>query len=190
MKIVRKWLYSLFYILIPFGGFSQDLYLHDPIIITASRLSSALTTGIRELIVLSQKEIDILPVESITDLLNFLGGVDLQRRGRGVAQADFSMRGSTFEQVLILIDGVRINDPQTGHHNSDISLTLSDIQRVEILPGHSSSLYGSHGYGGMIHIITVKPDKNRFQCEFSGGSYQTYSGKISQSMDLIHPGRI
>jgi vitamin B12 transporter len=188
MKYFKQWnreykyLVLVHFLLIPLLGLSQDIFSPDPIIVTASRIRSVLTAGLREIIVIEKNEIDALPVGTVADLLSFVGGVDIQRRGGGAIQADFSLRGCAFEQVLILVDGVRINDPQTGHHNSDIPLTLSDIKRIEILPGHGSSLYGSNGYGGVIHIISNQADKNQLQFELTGGSYRTYSGTISQSI--------
>jgi iron complex outermembrane receptor protein len=72
-----------------------------------------------------------LPVRSIDDLLRFAATVDVRARGPRV-QSDFSIRGASFGQTLVLIDGVRVNDAQSGHHNSDVPLTLDDIERVEV----------------------------------------------------------
>jgi len=75
-------------------------------------------------------------------------------RGPAGSQSDFSVRGSTFQQVLVILDGVRLNDPNTGHFNSYIPIAPAEIERIEVLKGASSALYGSEAVGGVIHIIT------------------------------------
>lgn len=111
--------------------------------------------------------------------LNFLP-VDLQSRSpKGSIQTDFSLRGSTFQGVLMLIDGQRVNDPQTAHHNADIPLTKEDISLIEVLPGAGSSLFGCDAIGGLVNIITKKPRENKLILESSGGQYQTFSGLFS-----------
>ncbi len=100
--------------------------------------------------------------------------LDLQSRSpKGDIQTDFSLRGSTFQGVLILVDGQRINDPQTAHHNSDIPLTKEDIERIEVIPGAGSSLFGPDAIGGAINIVTKKPTRNRAVFEVRGGRYQS-----------------
>jgi iron complex outermembrane receptor protein len=69
-------------------------------------------------------------------------------------QADLGVRGATFQQVLILLDGVRMNDPQTGHHNLDLPINLEDLERIEVLHGQGSSLYGADAFGGVVNFIT------------------------------------
>ncbi len=161
--------------------FAQKIYNLEPVVVTSSRIGSHLCMGIREVIILEREDVSLLPAQSICELLKYISSVDLKRRGIGGIQSDFAIRGSTFEQVLILIDGVRINDPQTGHHNSDIPLDVSDIERIEIVPGHCSSIYGSEGFGGVINIITRVPRKSSSSLSITTGSFGTYSGLISNS---------
>ena len=163
---------------------SQTMYTFGPIIVTASRLESSLVGDMREILLIDKKEISQLPSESVSELLRYIGEVDVRRRSPGGIQADFGLRGSSFEQVLILVDGVRINDPQTGHHNGDIPIVLSDIERIEILAGHGSSLYGSDGFGGVIHIITKPALRNETYMTLKGGTYGTFFGQFSQSFLL------
>ena len=104
---------------------AQYMYVFDPVVVTASRLQSSLAARMREVIVLDRKDINQLPAQTVQSLLHYSGSVDVQNRGDNGVQADFSLRGSSFEQVLVLVDGVRINDPQTGHHNSDIPSAMT-----------------------------------------------------------------
>jgi len=156
----------------------------DPILVTASRLYSGAGADTREIAILEKNEIASLPVQSIEELLRYVGNVNLSNRGHGNVQCDFSIRGSSFEQVLILVDGIRYNNPQTGHHNCDLPVMLSDIQRVEVMPGHGSALYGPDSFGGVIHIITKMPQQKRSRLELRGGSYNTWMGRFSQSFRL------
>lgn len=108
--------------------------------------------------------------------------VDLQARSpKGGIQTDFSLRGSNFQGVLLLLDGQRINDPQTAHFNSDIPITSEDIEQIEIIPGGASSVLGPDAIGGALNFILKKPqDKNR-TFELKGGRYSMSSGSFSIS---------
>ena len=81
-------------------------------------------------------------------------GVEVQSRGGFGVQGDIVMRGSTFTQVLILVNGMRLNDPLTGHFNSYIPVSMADIERIEILRGAASAMYGPDAVGGVINIIS------------------------------------
>src|SRR5437763_10816945 len=81
-------------------------------------------------------------------------GVEVQSRGPMGAQSDIVLRGGTFQQVLVILDGVRLNDPNTGHFTAYIPIAPTEIERIEILKGASSAVYGSEAVGGVIQIIT------------------------------------
>jgi vitamin B12 transporter len=125
-----------------------------PVTVTASRLTSVLVADARECSIIGPDEIAAMPALSVADMMQWSGVVDLRPRGAAGVQSDFGLRGSSFEQVLVLVDGVRINDPQTGHHNGDIPVPAGEVERIEILLGPASALYGSDGFGGVINIIT------------------------------------
>lgn len=126
----------------------------DPVTITATlQPVSASATG-RNLIVIKGDEISKLPVNSLDELLRYLPGIEVQMRGPMGAQSDIVLRGGTFQQVLVIIDGIRINDPNTGHFTSYIPIAPAEIERIEILKGASSAVYGSEAVGGVINIIT------------------------------------
>ncbi len=108
----------------------------------------------RTLAVVTADDLARLPVASVTDALRLLPGVWVRQRGPFGSQTDISVRGASFGQTLVLVDGVRINDPQTGHHSGDLPVALEDIARIELLAGAGSSLHGADAVGGVINIIT------------------------------------
>lgn len=94
---------------------------------------------------------------SILEYLQLDSSLDLQQRGTADVQADLSVRGSSFGQTLVLIDGLRINDPQSAHHNLDLAVPTEGISRVEILHGAGSTLYGADAVGGAVNFVTAEP---------------------------------
>lgn len=126
----------------------------DPITVTSSSIETRASKTGRNITVITSKEIAQLPVRTPDELLRFLPGIDVQTRGALGAQSDISMRGGTFQQVLVILDGLRLNDPNTGHFSGYIPVVLDEIERVEILKGASSGIFGSDAVGGVIYITT------------------------------------
>lgn len=134
----------------------------------------------RMVTVLDSQEIARIPVMTVSSLLNFVGGVDARQRGALGVQTDLSMRGSSFEQVLVLLNGVRLSDPQTGHHLMNLPVPREAIARIEVMQGGASYLFGSQAFAGAINIITKQPEKNQGQLRLSGGSHQSLKTGYSQ----------
>ena len=115
-------------------------YQFGDVIVTSSRTPTTFSDITRNVIVIGPEEIKDAPVNSVQELLQYAAGVDLEQRGVDGVQGDVSIRGGSFEETLIMIDGVSVNDPQTGHHNLNLPVTLDDIQRIEILKGDRKSV--------------------------------------------------
>jgi outer membrane cobalamin receptor len=132
----------------------------------------------------SYDSIETLPADSPVEGLNFLP-LDLQSRmlNSGI-QTDFSLRGSNFQGVLMLLNGQRINDPQTGHFNSDIPLTKEDIEDIKVMPGASSSLFGPDAIGGALDFQLKNPAEKKLVLELSGGRFNSAAGLFSASGKL------
>ena len=94
-------------------------------------------------------------------------------------QSDISIRGGSFDQILILLNGVKINDPQTGHHNFNLPVDLSDIERIEILEGAGAREFGPNAFSGAINIITKQSSKNNIKLRFTEGEHNLHSSSIS-----------
>lgn len=132
---------------------SQALEM-DPITVTATiKQVRASETG-RNITIIDGSHFQELPVHSLDELLRFVPGVEIQSRGPGGSQSDIVLRGGTFQQVLVILDGMRVNDPNTGHFSGYIPVAPAEIERIEILKGASSAIYGSDAVGGVINIIT------------------------------------
>jgi outer membrane cobalamin receptor len=109
---------------------------------------------------------------SVVDLLRQDSSLNLQARAANGVQTDLSIRGTTFEQSLILLNGLRINDPETGHLNLDIPAPLDAVTRIDILHGSGSTFYGSDAIGGAVNLITQAPTPGATVVgSVGGGSY-------------------
>lgn len=161
----------------------------DPITVTASLTPvSASKTG-RNILIIKGDVLQKLPVQSIDELLRYVPGVEVQSRGPMGAQADFTIRGGTFQQVLVILDGIRLNDPLTGHFSSYIPISPAEIDRIEVLKGASSAIYGTEAVGGVIHIIskTFAAKKNtnghKINAQLTAGDFGLFN---AQAGAFIH----
>ena len=107
--------------------------------------------------VITRQQIEASPAQSVNDLLKFVAGVDVRQRGGFGIQTDISIDGSTFDQISLLLNGVNITSPHTGHLAADFPVSPNDIERIEILEGAASRVYGSSAFGGAINIVTKRP---------------------------------
>ncbi|MGE5398786.1 MAG: TonB-dependent receptor plug domain-containing protein, partial [Ignavibacteriales bacterium] len=154
------------------------------VIVTAQRIPVLTLESIRGLTTITREDLQNIPVQNIQDLLSYSPGVDVKKRGPEGAQADVSIRGGSFEQTLILINGVKVSDPQTGHNNMNLPVNMEDIERIEILKGQASSIYGPNALSGAINIITRKDKRNELLLNLSGGQNGFYKGGLSFSYPL------
>jgi iron complex outermembrane receptor protein len=150
---------------------APGVYEIEPIVVTGGRTVSDPGRSNRSVETVTRERIESLPVHSPSGILEYVPGVDLRRRGPLGVQADVSIRGASFEQTLVLVDGFKVSDPQTGHHDLDLPLTLDDIERVEILKGNASSLYGPNALGGVVNFITRRPSGKSARLRGTAGEF-------------------
>ena len=160
---------------------SQDepFELPDTIVVTASRTPVTYTEVSRTITVLGPEEIAAAPAGTILDLLAYVPGLEVRRLGTNGVRADIGIRGGTFEQALILIDGTKITDPQTGHHNLDLPFDLGQVERIEIVRGSGSKLYGPNAMSGVVNIITRRPAGHRLLLESVIGEHRLSEERLS-----------
>ncbi len=186
-KIFLIFLLALFSWDYPLAFFMEDeSYLGDlgTVVITGTRIPRPASLVLRNVSIIDSDEIKSSPGHSPIEVLKYIPGVDLRERGPYGVQADLGLRGATFHQVLVLLDGVRMNDPQTGHHNLDLPINLEDLERIEVLHGHGSSLYGADAFGGVVNFITRTPQRRKVSFEALAGGNGTRGGTFSFS-DLL-----
>ncbi len=146
----------------------------DSVIIRQNRFQLALTKQNKSIQVITSKEISALPVKSTNELLAYAAGVDLRQRGPAGTQSDVSIDGGTFDQTLVLINGVKMSDPQTGHHLMNLPIPLSSIDHIEILRGPAAYIYGVNALAGAINIVTKVPKTNEVSGQiYVGSSFKT-----------------
>ena len=100
------------------------------VVVTAATTPVEMGTVTRTLTVITREQIEALPAHSIADVLRLVSSVDVRARGIRGVQTDFAVRGANFGQMLVLVDGIRLNDAQSGHHNGDIPVALEDVERI------------------------------------------------------------
>ncbi len=116
------------------------------------------------------------PGISLAGILQNVAGVDMRQRGVNGIQTDAAIRGSSFDQVLVLINGVRMSDSQTGHHNFNLPVDPEIIDRIEVFKGPSARVFGQNAFAGAINIITKNPDQNHLSIGSFAGSFGLIGG--------------
>ena len=148
---------------------AREMMLEE-VSVTGSRAPLTKSQAARMVTVLDRSDIAQAPVQSINDLLKYAVGVDVRQRGPIGAQTDISIRGGTSEQIILLLNGINICDPQTGHNALDLPVDLSEIVRIEVIEGPAGRIYGTSSLVGAINIVTA-PTANDMTLHAEGGSY-------------------
>ena len=157
----------------------------DEVVVSANRTPSVYSQTSRVVSIISSKELKNLPVQTIQDVIEYALNADIRQRGSHGVQADVCLRGGSFDQTLILLNGVNISDPQTGHHNLDLPVNIENIERIEILQGPGSRVFGPNAFTGAINIITNNNKQNdNVNISLMGGEHNFFSGFLSSSYNL------
>jgi vitamin B12 transporter len=158
-------------------------YNLDEVEVSAQRAPVAFSQVARIVSVISRDEIEAAPVQSIQELLEYALSVDVRQRGAQGVQADISVRGGSIDQTLILLNGINISDPQTGHHSLDLPVSLKNIQRIEILEGSAARVFGPNAFSGVVNIITNSEDKSNLKLDVSRGQHKLADVNVSGSLN-------
>lgn len=182
----RKWyglIWCLAQILSPYHVFGQESSHLDEIVVTATRSETPLTEVGSSVTVVTREEIEERNKTFVLDILRTVPAVDVTRSGGPGGQTYVGIRGATSEHTLVLVDGVRVNDPASTGGSFDFGTMSSDlIERIEILRGPQSTLYGSDAMGGVINIITRRGEgKPSGFVSAEGGSFSTAREQVSVS---------
>lgn len=126
----------------------------DEVVVTGSRAPLTASQSARIVEVISRDDIHRAEAQTLNDVLKLATGVDVRQRGAFGVQTDISINGGTFDQIAILLNGVPLSNPQTGHNAADFPVSLSDIDHIEVLEGASARVFGSAAFSGAINIVT------------------------------------
>jgi iron complex outermembrane receptor protein len=156
------------------------------IIVTATLVPVELSSLPRAVTVIRGEEMQRLGLDSVVDALRLVPGVDARARGPRSVQTDFSIRGATFGQNLVLVDGLRINDSQSGHHNGEIPLPSVAVDRLEVVAGPGSAVHGADALGGTINVISRR-DRHRV-ASATAGQHGYLDAQASASLEPMPAG--
>ena len=183
-KICAAAFLSLFLYLCPLNAqldspsdslFNQRL---EEVILSSNRLETPLTQNSKTINIITADQIQKSGVTHLVDILQQVGGVDIQRRGTGPTQADLKIRGGTFDQTLLLIDGIKLDDAQTGHHTLNFLPPPQMVARIEIIKGPAARAYGQNAFTGAINIVTKTEAPKTLSIDLQHGSYDQTNGSL------------
>ena len=151
-------------------------YELEEVEVTGTRVPMTVGQAARMVTVFDRDDIAAAPAQSVNDLLKYAAGVDVRQRGDMGVQTDISIRGGTFDQITILLNGINICDPQTGHNAADFPVDISEIERIEVLEGPAGRVYGTSSLVGAINIVTRPDSHSGAEFRAEGGSYGFFDG--------------
>ena len=143
----------------------------DEVIVSSPRIELSMGQQSRSVTTITAEEIAESGANTLIDVLSDVAGIELRSRGAQDVQSDIYIRGGGFDQVLLLIDGIKVDNPQTGHHTLNAILPIEMIERVEILKGAAGRVYGQNAFSGAINIVTKTPSTEDLKVTLSGGSF-------------------
>lgn len=157
--------------------------LLDEAVVQTSRAPLAAEVAARQVMTLTRRDLAAAGVTSINDVLKLAAGVDVRQRGGFGIQTDISIDGGTFDQITLLVNGVPVTNPQTGHNAADFPINIDDVERVEVLQGAASRVFGSQAFSGAINVVT-RQGGSPLSVALSGGSYGTLRAEARSAWQL------
>ncbi|MGK0446995.1 MAG: iron complex outermembrane receptor protein [Polaribacter sp.] len=151
----------------------------DTIVIKSTRIDLPFKENSRTIDIITAKDIKNSAATNVADLLQQVAGVDIRRRGTAGSQADLHIRGGGFDQTLLLIDGIKMDDSQTGHHTMNAALPIEVIERIEIIKGPAARVFGQNAFTGAINIVTKKKLSNTLSANIETGSFGQLNGSVT-----------
>lgn len=151
----------------------------DTIVIKSTRIDLPFKENSRTIRVITSEDIKNSAATNVADLLQQVAGVDIRRRGTAGSQADLYIRGGGFDQTLLLIDGIKMDDAQTGHHTMNAALPIEVIERIEIIKGPAARVFGQNAFTGAINIVTKKRLSNTVSANIEAGSFGQLNGSVT-----------
>ena len=162
-----------------FSQEKKEIQALDTILIKSTRIDLPFKENARTIQVISAEFIKNSAATNVADLLQQVAGVDIRRRGTAGSQADLYIRGGGFDQTLLLIDGIKMDDAQTGHHTMNAALPIEVIERIEIIKGPAARVFGQNAFTGAINIVTKSTLANTASVNIEAGSFGQLNGSVT-----------
>nr|AOE10049.1 TonB-dependent receptor [uncultured bacterium] len=162
-----------------FSQEKKEIQALDTILIKSTRIALPFKENARTIQVISAEFIKNSAATNVADLLQQVAGVDIRRRGSAGSQADLYIRGGGFDQTLLLIDGIKMDDAQTGHHTMNAALPIEVIERIEIIKGPAARVFGQNAFTGAINIVTKSTLTNTASVNIEAGSFGQLNGSVT-----------
>ena len=185
--MIRSKLLMIAFLLPQMVLFSQEkkeIQRLDTILIKSTRIDLPFKDNSRTINIITSKDIENSAATNVADLLQQVAGVDIRRRGTAGSQADLYIRGGGFDQTLLLIDGIKMDDSQTGHHTMNAALPIEVIERIEIIKGPAARIFGQNAFTGAINIVTKKKLSNTVAANMEKGSFGQLNSSITAGKEF------
>ena len=151
----------------------------DTVLIKSTRIDIPFKENARTIQIITADIIKKSAATNVAELLQQVAGVDIRRRGTAGSQADLYIRGGGFDQTLLLIDGIKMDDAQTGHHTLNAALPIEVIERIEIVKGPAARIFGQNAFNGAINIVTKKKLNSNVSANIEAGSFGQLNGSVT-----------
>ena len=183
----NKYLLAFFFICSLIVNAQQNKQKADTlneVIVNSSRIDLPFKKNSRTIQLITAEDIKKSGVSNVADALQQIAGIDIRRRGTSGMQADLYIRGGSFDQTLLLIDGIKVDDAQTGHHTMNLALPIEVIKRIEIIKGPAARVFGQNAFTGAVNIITKDTLDNSISLDLKAGSYGQVSAAVTAGVNL------
>jgi vitamin B12 transporter len=160
------------------------------VVVTSTRIDLPFDENSRTIQIVTASDIQKLGVTNVADALQQVAGIDVRRQGVNGMQADLYIRGGSFDQTLLLIDGIKVDDPQTGHHTLNLALPIEVIERIEIIKGPAARIFGQNAFSGAVNIVTKNAPSTALVTKFQAGSYDQFLAEATGSINLDNSSHI
>ena len=154
------------------------------VVVTSSRIDLPFKENSRTIQIVTAEDIKKLGVTNVADALQQVAGIDVRRQGVNGMQADLYIRGGSFDQTLLLIDGIKVDDPQTGHHTMNLALPIEVIKRIEVIKGPAARVFGQNAFTGAVNIVTKDVEQNSLIAKVQGGSFGQFIAEATGAVSL------
>lgn len=154
------------------------------VIIERARIDLPFSESAHSITVIQNETLNRIPATNLADVFQNIAGIDVRRRGTDGMQADLYIRGGSFEQTLLLIDGLKVDDAQTGHHTMNMIIPFETIERIEIIKGPAARIFGQNAFSGAINIVTKAEVQNQINAQIGTGSFGRFNISTGAALNV------